>query len=209
MQHEDDFDCAQCCEGLQTRFWAFTELIHRYSSSSKENLETADVTFFYFPVGSSLANSDCASGRRNDAPQGNAKAPFALAMSLVLTGCANRGTSLSPQTLTFNYAVRTVPDARSNRPLCVVGRPSFRICLRGTLQLPADFSSPTPPQVFNGVPGQTGFNVNIVSSRSRQSPATTNPPSCTALDEFEINIGGLSERWRSASRRASPMAGSG
>lgn len=117
-----------------------------------------------------------------------------LMMSLVLTGCANRGTPLSPQTLTFNYAVRTVPDAAALIASVRSGQAVVSDLLaRDPCNFTADFSSPTPPQVFtNGVPGQTGFNVNIVST-APVNLATTNPPSCTALDEFEINIGGLSE----------------
>ena len=107
---------------------------------------------------------------------------------------SNRGTSLTPQILTFNYAVRTVPDASA----LIVSVQDGQTTVSDLLSLDpcnftADFSRATPPQIFvNGTPGQTGFNVNIVST-DPVGLSTNNPSSCTALDEFEINIGGLSE----------------
>jgi len=126
----------------------------------------------------------------------NVKYGLALLMlSIALFGCrSNRGTPLTPQILTFNYAVRTVPDA-SALIASVQGEQTTVSDLLSPdpCNFTADFSSATPPQVFvNGTPGRTGFTVNIVST-TPVGLSTTNPSSCTALDEFEINIGGLSE----------------
>jgi hypothetical protein len=124
-----------------------------------------------------------------------AKRVFAIFMaSLALAGCANRGTPLTPQILTFNYAVRTVPDATALIASVQSGQTTVADLLsQDPCNFTADFSSATPPQIFiNGIPGQVGFNVNLVSTDPVGVPAT-NPSSCTALDELEINIGGLSE----------------
>ena len=117
-----------------------------------------------------------------------------LMASLALAGCANRGTPLTPQILTFNYAVRKVPDASAVIASVQGGQTTVSNLLsQDPCNFTADFSSATPPQVFaNGIPGQTGFNVNIVST-APVGLSTTNPPSCMALDELEINIGGQSE----------------
>ena len=117
-----------------------------------------------------------------------------LMAALALAGCANRGTPLTPQLLTFNYAVRTVPDASALITSVQSGQTTVSSLLsQDSCNFTVDFSSATPPQVFvNGIPGQTGFNVNIVST-APVGLSTTNPASCTALDEFEINIGGRSE----------------
>jgi hypothetical protein len=120
--------------------------------------------------------------------------PLAMAVLVALGGCANRGTPLEPQILTFNYGVRAVPDASALIASVQGGQTTVSDLLsQDPCNFTADFSSATPPQIFvNGVPGQTGFNVNLVSTDPVSIPVT-NPPSCTALDEFEINIGGLSE----------------
>lgn len=108
-----------------------------------------------------------------------------LMTGLALAGCATRGTPLAPQLLTFNYAVRAVPDASTLIASVQGGQETVsNLLTREPCNFSADFSSPTPPQVFiNGTPGQTGFNVNIVST-APVSISTTNPASCTALDEF-------------------------
>lgn len=123
------------------------------------------------------------------------RAVAVLALTLALAGCANRGTPLAPQILTFNYAVRTVPDATALITSVQGGQTTVSSLLsRDVCNFTADFSSLTPPQVFiYGVPGQTGFNVNLVSTAPVSSLTTNNPASCTALDEFEINIGGRTE----------------
>lgn len=125
----------------------------------------------------------------------NAKCFLAVLMTtLALAGCANRGTPLTPQILTLNYVTRTVTDATAIITSVQGGQTTVSSLLsQDVCNFTADFSSPTPPQVFiNGVPGQTGFNVNLVSTAPVSIP-TTNPASCTALREFEINIGGRTE----------------
>ncbi len=119
---------------------------------------------------------------------------LAIAALVGLGGCANRGTPLTPQILTFNYAVRAVPDASALIASVQSGQTTVSDLLsRDPCNFTADFSSATPPQVFPyGSPGQTGFNVNIVST-APVGLSTTNPSSCVALDEVEINIGGGSE----------------
>ena len=125
----------------------------------------------------------------------NILVPLALAALVGFGGCANRGTPLTPQILTFNYAVRAVPDASALIASVQGGQTTVSDLLaRDPCNFTADFSSATPPQVFtNGTPGQTGFNVNIVSTAAPIGLSTTNPSSCTDLDEFEINIGGQSQ----------------
>src|SRR5574337_113221 len=115
---------------------------------------------------------------------------LAMAALVGLGGCANRGTPLTPQILTFNYAVRAVPDASALIASVQSGQTTVSDLLsRDPCNFTADFSSATPPQVFPyGSPGQTGFNVNIVST-APVGLSTTNPSSCVALDEVEINIG--------------------
>lgn len=133
-----------------------------------------------------------------------------LMMSLVLTGCANRGTPLSPQTLTFNYAVRTVPDAAALIASVRSGQAVVSDLLaRDPCNFTADFSSPTPPQVFtNGVPGKPGS----MSTSSRPLPSIsqqpTRHPALRSTSSRSTSVV-CRKRWRSASRRASPMAGSG
>ena len=119
---------------------------------------------------------------------------LAMAALVGLGGCANRGTPLTQQILTFNYAVRAVPDASALIASVQSGQTTVSDLLsRDPCNFTADFSSATPPQVFPyGSPGQTGFNVNIVST-APVGLSTTNPSSCVALDEVEINIGGGSE----------------
>ncbi len=119
---------------------------------------------------------------------------LAMAAMVVLGGCANRGTPLTPQILSFNYVVRTVPHAPTLIASVQGGHTTVSDLLaQDPCNFTADFSSATPPQVFiYGTPGQAGFNVNIVSADPVSIPAT-NPSSCTALDEIEINIGGQSE----------------
>lgn len=118
----------------------------------------------------------------------------ALAVSLALVGCGNQGTPIIPKIISFNYTVRTVPDASALIASVQGGQTTVTDLLsRGQCNFTADFSTRTPPQVFiNGTPGQTGFNVNLVST-APVGIATTNPSSCIALAEFEINIGGRSE----------------
>lgn len=116
-----------------------------------------------------------------------------LIVSLGLSSC-NRGTPLRPQILTFNYAVRGVPNASDLIASVQSGQTSVSSLLSvDPCNFTADFSGATPPQVFiNGTPGQTGFNVNLIST-DPHGIATTNPASCVELDEVEINIGGRSE----------------
>lgn len=127
----------------------------------------------------------------------DAKRSLLLLISmLALAGCANRGTPLEPQILTLNYATRTVNDATALITSVQGGQTTVSSLLsQDVCNFTADFSSQTPPQVFiYGVPGQTGFNVNLVSVAPVPKPLpTANPPSCTALREFEINIGGRTE----------------
>ena len=122
--------------------------------------------------------------------------PIAALLMAVLAfaGCATSGTPLTPQILSFNYVVRTVPDASALIASVQGGQTTVSSLLsQAPCNFTADFSSATPPQVFvNGTPGQTGFNVNIVST-DPVGISTANPASCTALDELEINIGGQSE----------------
>jgi hypothetical protein len=116
----------------------------------------------------------------------------AMAVLVGLGGCAPRGTP--PQLLTFNYGVRTVPDASALIASVQGGQTTISDLLsRDPCNFTADFSRAVPPRVVtNGTPGQTGFNVNIISV-DPVGLSTTNPSACTALDEVEINIGGLSE----------------
>jgi len=117
-----------------------------------------------------------------------------LVASLALPSCTSEGTPITPSILTFNYVVKTVPSASALIASVQGGQTTVSDLLGQTpCNFTADFSSPTPPQVFPyGNPGQTGFNVNIVST-APVSLTTTNPSSCAALDEIEINIGGRSE----------------
>src|SRR5437899_2323467 len=111
-----------------------------------------------------------------------------LVASLALAGCN------TAQVLTFNYAVQTVPDASVLLTSVQNGQTTITNLLsQNPCNFTANFASPTPPRVFtNGTPGQTGFNVNIVST-APVNLSTTNPQSCTALQELEINIGGQSQ----------------
>jgi hypothetical protein len=111
----------------------------------------------------------------------------------VLVGVAACGPRTG-QILSFNYAVRTLADAGATIAEVQGGQTTVASLLqRDPCNFTANFDNTTPPQVFvNGTPGQTGFNVNIVST-DPVNLATTNPASCTALDEVEINIGGQNE----------------
>jgi hypothetical protein len=104
------------------------------------------------------------------------------------------GTPITPQILTFNYLVSSVPNAATLIASVQGGQTTVSDLLsRNPCNFTADFSSPTPPQVFTyGTPGQTGFNVNIEST-APVSITTGNPSYCTAPSEIEINIGGQSE----------------
>jgi hypothetical protein len=114
--------------------------------------------------------------------------------SVALAGCPNGGTPIRPQILTFNYAVQTVPDASALIASVQNGQTTVASLLsQNPCNFTANFASPTPPRAFtNGTPGQTGFNVNIVST-APVGLSTTNPSSCTALQELQISIGGQSE----------------
>ena len=117
-----------------------------------------------------------------------------LAIALALVGCGNRGTPVSPQVLSFNYSVRTVPDASALIASVQGGQTTVADLLsQGPCNFTADFSTRTPPLIsVNGTPGETGFNVRLVST-TPVAIATSNPPSCSAVAEFEISIGGRSE----------------
>jgi hypothetical protein len=118
----------------------------------------------------------------------------AMAALVGLGGCANRGTPIRPQILTFNYGVRTVPDASALIASVESGQMTVSELLsQDPCNFTADFSSSQPPKVVvNGTPGQTGFTVRIFSI-TPVGLSTNNPSSCTELDEFVIDIGRQSE----------------
>jgi hypothetical protein len=116
---------------------------------------------------------------------------------IALEGCTTSGTPVTPQILALNYVVKTVPDASTLIASVRDGQTTISTMLaRDPCNFTADFSERTPPtkpkfSVY-GTPGQTGFNVRILSTTPVAIP-TTNPSSCQALDEIEVLIGGQSE----------------
>ncbi len=119
---------------------------------------------------------------------------FFLLVAVALAGCGERGSSMQPQILTFNYSVQSVTDATALIASVQNGQTTVsNLIARNQCNFTASFAGRTPPQVFPyGAPGQNGFNVNIVST-SPDNISTTNPSSCAVIDEFEINIGDRSQ----------------
>jgi hypothetical protein len=130
--------------------------------------------------------------------------PAVLACFLALTGCTTPGTPLGLQVLALNYAVRTVPDASALIASLQSGQTRVSDLLGSTpCNHTADFSTLSPPEVFtSGTPGQTGFSVTIVSLTPVAIP-TTNPASCSALDQLEIVIGDPSQALALGARTSS------
>src|SRR6266568_2086233 len=119
---------------------------------------------------------------------------YSTILAITMGKAGSRGTVVEPQVLTFNYIVATlnasalIDSVRNGQTTVADIFRAGSVC-----NLTTAFSSATPPQVFiYGTPGQTGFNVNLVSTVP-VNITTTNPSSCPAIGEFEINIGGQFE----------------
>jgi hypothetical protein len=111
-----------------------------------------------------------------------------LTSAAMLLGCP--GQPLEPQIVIFNYAVRQVADPAAliasiqGGQTTVVAEIGANPC-----NFTASFAGPNPPSInINGDPGQTGFNISIVST-TPTNLATTNPGNCQAIEEIMIFIG--------------------
>jgi hypothetical protein len=115
-----------------------------------------------------------------------------LTACLALAGCS---TPIEPQILSFNYALRSVPDWPTFLASVQSGQTRISDLLSSNpCNFTADFSVASPPELFtSGTPGQTGFNVSVVALTPVSIPVTTNPPSCPALEQIEIVIGSPSQ----------------